>query len=89
VKRMMRFLYPGPWAVVLALVALAGCSTADSKAVPKEAAKPQPVMVKVERVAPRSISRILELTGEVAATNTVTIATSVIVPGSASTAVPR
>ena len=88
-KRMMRFLYPGPWAVVLALVALAGCSVADSKTFPKEAAKPQPVMVKVERVAPRSISRILELTGEVAAVNTVTIAASVIVPGSASTAVPR
>ena len=73
-KRMMRFLYPGPWAVVLALVALAGCSTADSNAVPKEAAKPQPVMVKAEAITPRSISRILELTGEVAAVNTVTIA---------------
>jgi len=62
---------------MLALVALAGCNAADSKAVPKEAAKPQPVMVKVERVALRSISRVLELTGEVAATNTVTIAATV------------
>jgi len=74
VKHMMRFLHPELWAVVLALVALAGCSTADSKAVPKEAAKPQPVMVKAEAITPRSISRILELTGEVAAINTVTIA---------------
>ena len=73
-KHMMRFLHPELWAVVLALVALAGCSTADSKAVPKEAAKPQPVMVKAEAITPRSISRILELTGEVAAINTVTIA---------------
>lgn len=73
-KHMMRFLHPELWAAGLALVALAGCSTADSKAVPKEAAKPQPVMVKAEAITPRSISRILELTGEVAAVNTVTIA---------------
>ena len=85
----MRFLHPELWAVVLALVTLAGCSTADSKTVPKEAAKPQPVMVKAEAITPRSISRILELTGELTAVNTVTIAASVIVPGSASPALPR
>jgi membrane fusion protein (multidrug efflux system) len=61
----------------LALVALAGCSLAESKAVPKEAAKPLPVMVKAEAITPRSVSRILELTGEVAAINTVTIAATV------------
>jgi multidrug efflux pump subunit AcrA (membrane-fusion protein) len=76
-KNVVAVMVPRLWVVALALVALAGCSVADSKTVPQEAAKPQPVMVKAETITPRSISRILELTGEVAAVNTVTIAATV------------
>lgn len=50
------------------------CSKSSSPSTQPSSGKSQPVTVKVEEVRPQPISRVLETTGEVAATNTVVLA---------------